>query len=459
MNYSQSMTYMTEKNSLGIIPGLDHILAVLSELGHPERAVPALQIAGTNGKGSIMAFVEQVLCLAGLKVGRYISPAISEYRERWTVNRRMPEEERVADLISAVRRAEESTGIRLTAFEAETAAAFLLFREEGCDLQLVECGMGGRLDATNVFPAKVVDILASVSLDHMQYLGDTREKILLEKLGILKKGDVLVSAPLDRDLRKVMADRGISCREADPGALVVESMDDSGTVFRYKGQDYRIKLVGETALENALTAIEALQAYNLRAEGFGLPRVSLDLIREGLEKTSWPGRFTVVQRKPTVILDGAHNRDAWKRLAGTIKRFYPDRRILLVTGVLRDKETKLLAETMGPLSRRVITFTPDSPRAMRGEDLAELFRAVEDRTKADAGKAYGVRADDGIEDRTKADAATADRRMEGQEEPLRVSTADSPTGALAMAIEEAGEEDVILAFGSLTFLGELLRVK
>ena len=416
MNYSETKSYIEQKNSLGIHPGLDAVLAVLSELGHPERAVPAVHIAGTNGKGSIMTFVESALIREGLKVGRYISPAISGYRERWNVNRSMPEKERVAELFTEIREAEKRAGTELTAFEAETAAAFLLFREEKCDIMLIECGMGGRLDATNVMPQKVVDILASVSLDHMQFLGNTREEILHEKLGIVQPGDVLVTAPLDESLRAELEKTELQWVETKMPDKAEYGKD--GTDFIFDDMRISLGMAGSTALENAVTALTALKVYNSRAEQFGLRPVEERLIPEAFHDTKWPGRFECIRRNPTVIVDGAHNRDAWYRLAENMKKLYPGR-LILVTGVLADKEVECLTDTFAPLTKKVLTFTPDSPRALSGEKLAELF---------------GTRG-------------------------VPAVYCGYASEAMAEALREATPDDVILAAGSLTFTGELLNKK
>ena len=415
MNYKESQIYIAEKNSLGIIPGLDNVLGLLHALGNPQLRVPALHIAGTNGKGSIMSFVEHVLIRAGLKVGRYISPTLVEYRERWTINGVMPEEETVAELMTRIRGAEELLPGKPTAFETETALAFLWFAEQDCDVMLIECGMGGRLDATNVLPEKVVDILATVSMDHMQFLGDTREKILEEKLGIVKEGDVLVSSPLDDELRTYL--EGRTYVETDLRRISEVRQSLQGTTFYWDDTPFHITMPGQVALENAATALTALAVYNRRAAHFHLPEVSREMMQEGLRETVWPGRFMVLEQEPLVILDGAHNRDAWKRLAEELAGFFPERKLTFVLGVLRDKEVSCMLETLLPLAGKVYTFTPDSPRGMKGSELARQIREA------------GVRAQD------KGDVIRA----------------------VQSALGDSAEGEVIVISGSLSFMGDLLR--
>ena len=426
MDYRDARSYIDSKNSLGIVPGLDVVLELLAGLGHPERAVPAIHIAGTNGKGTIMAYVEQALLAGGLKVGRYLSPAVLDYREKWQINGEMASEADIAQCMEEIRDIAEEMPQSPTSFEIETALAFLLFRKKKCDIMLVECGMGGRLDATNVIPSKIVDIIASVSLDHMQFLGDTREKILMEKLGILKSGDVLVTAPMDPELMEVIQketseNKTVRWQKTTKEELMILREDIHGTDFLYRGETWYIQMVGDVAAENAITALTALEAYNDRAESFGLPRLSTDQIRAGLAATSWQGRFTVFDTHPTMIVDGAHNRDAWKRLSITLKRFYEDRKITFVLGVLADKEVDAMIETLAPMAKRIYVFTPDSPRALAGE---ELRRRILQETDMD---------------------------------PESVVSMDHAVSAATLALREASEEDVIVACGSLTFLGALLE--
>ncbi len=438
MKYSDAISYIESKNSLGIVPGLDVILALLEKLGNPEREIPALHIAGTNGKGTIMSYVEQSLLAAGLSVGRYLSPSVLDYREKWQVNGEMASEEDVAECMEEVRRAAESLPNSPTVFEIETALAFVLFRKKHCDVILVECGMGGRLDATNVLPRKIVDILASVSMDHMQFLGDTREKILQEKLGIVQPGDVLVTSPLDEELRGILEKKDISWYETEMDALGILSETIHGTRFYYHGETYQIRMPGRVAVENAITALTALEVYNERAEEFGLPMLTTEQIRTGLERTSWQGRFTVFDTRNTMIVDGAHNRDAWIRLTETLQHFFGEKKLVFVLGVLADKEVDCMLQTLLPLAKKVYTFTPDSPRALNGAELAERIWIRGLTTDGEKADSHGSR--DSVEAGTPAEYVE-----------------EGAFAAAVKALREAEPEDVIVACGSLTFLGELLK--
>ena len=424
MNYKESREYIKSRDALGIRPGLDNIIELLRRLRNPEKAVPAVHIAGTNGKGSIMAFVEETLVEKGLKVGRYISPTIIDYRERWLINKEMISEEKTAEIISAVKEAvdrmEEEEFGHPTAFEIETAAAFYLFKEEECDVMLIECGMGGEGDATNVLGSDTVNVLASVSFDHMQFLGDTLSEITRQKLGIVRPGSVLISAiqseevyleelryAEENDVELVFVyDTGIDILKESP----------FGSKFKYCGKEYEINLGGEYQIFNALTAIEALNHLN---------RIGIDLsyedIKKGLSNTVWQGRFSVMRKEPLVIIDGAHNRDAWLRLRESIDKYFTNKKCIYIIGVLKDKEYDEMIRLLGPTAKKVYTVTPDSPRALDGEYLRDEFKTA------------------------------------GTDSVLLSEKGSDLSLAVHKIIDESDKDDVIIICGTLTITGEMIR--
>lgn len=425
MNYSEALSYMTEKSKLGSRPGLGSVTELLNRLGNPQLCAPVLHIAGTNGKGSIMAYVERILIEAGFMVGRYISPTIFDYRERFQINGVYISEEETSDILTLVRDAEmkmaEEGLDSPTAFEIETAAAFLYFKRHNVDIMLIECGMGGRLDATNVFPDTMISILASVSLDHMNELGDTISKITKEKLGIVKTGGTLVTYPLVQEAEDVVNDycckhhvMRYAVKEED---IRIVRSDLNGTAFIYKGKKYEIQMPCDYQVKNAATALAVMEAFQKRAESYGLKPVSEDAVRRGLRETTWQGRFTVLSRNPYLIADGAHNRDAWKVLAGNLNKYFTKRKIIYIIGVLRDKEYSVMLDCLLPSMECAATVTPESPRAFDGEKLAELIRQ--------------------------------------REKPARYF--ENIPEAVCFAKEKAGTDGIIVACGSLTFIGEVIR--
>ena len=415
MTYEDALHYIEETNRLGIRPGLILIKELLSRMGNPEQKLKLLHIAGTNGKGSVFAFCESALIEAGFSVGRYVSPAVTDYLERFTVNRREMTEEEYASYVeqaAACIRDMEAQGLfSPTSFEIETAIAYRYFADKKVDYALIECGMGGAEDATNVMEETEVSVMAQISMDHMQYLGDTLEKIAENKAGIIKRGGTLVSAPQESAAEQVLRKRcevmGARLVPVEEGELRVISRDLTGTVFSYKGKEYAITLLGEHQVINAATAVEALST---------LGTVDDESIRRGLMNTSWPGRLTKVGECPDVYADGAHNAAAWKTLCESVNYYFTNRRKVYIIGVFRDKDYDCMVRTLTGTADHVITITPPTARGLESKVLADLFCAA------------------GVPSREEKD----------------------PLTALADARALAGEDGVVIICGSLSFLNHYI---
>lgn len=427
MNYRETLNIIDEKTkNLGITPGLDNIRELLKRIEDPQDKVPAIHIAGTNGKGSIMAYVEEVLILSGLKVGRYISPAIFDYRERWKINKKEVTEEDVAEAFTVILRAidemEKDGFSSPSAFEIETAAAFYMFEKKDCDVMLIECGMGGRLDATNVMKNKIVDVLASVSLDHMEYLGETVKEITREKLGIVNEGDTLITYPASDEVNTAvsnyMTDHDFSWRKTETAALDIVKSGIDGSEFYYRGTRFSISMAGQYQIYNAICAVEVIHAYNRYAIKNGNDAVQYDIIRKGLSQAFWPGRFNVIHREPYIIADGAHNPDAWKVLAESIRSYFPAKKIVFILGVFKDKQYEEMVSILSPLMKCCFVITPPGPRGLDAKYLAA-------KMSYDGCKAV----------------------------PCKTTRE-----ALAKAKEAAGKNGVIVATGSLSYIGKLIEI-
>lgn len=414
----EPVAYIEEKNKLGSVLGLDTMKELLKRLGNPEESLAIVHIAGTNGKGSTMAFLEGILMKCGLKVGRYISPTIHTYLERFQINRTYMAEQDFANILTKVALAVETMeaeGLASpTAFEIETAVSFLYFVEEQVDLVLLETGMGGRLDATNVVTKPLAAIIASISMDHMKFLGDTIQKIAKEKAGILKEGCPCI---LDGSNREAL---GVLCEEAkrlscpitvvEPEKVQIVETDIRHTVFEYKGEQYEIRLPGLFQMNNAALAIET--AYILAGQ---FP-ITKELLKEGLLEATWPGRFEVLGTNPVMIRDGAHNIGAVIQLRKSLEMYFTNEPIIYIIGVLADKQVREMLEVMLPLATEVITVTPNHPqRAMDGNVLAEQIRK------------YGVTA----------------------------NYEESVAEAVRKAKQKAGTTGVVVAFGSLYYIGSV----
>ncbi|MCR5543221.1 MAG: bifunctional folylpolyglutamate synthase/dihydrofolate synthase [Eubacterium sp.] len=443
MDYSEVRNYITEKDKMGSVFDMTGITELLKYLGNPEKHIPAVHIAGTNGKGSIMAYVEQCLISAGLKVGRYISPTIYDYRERWQINKIWVEAEAVAEAITKVAEAEEemkADGIRIpTAFEVETAATFLIFKKENVDIMLIECGMGGRLDATNVLGADTINVMAAVSRDHMKVLGDTLEEITSEKLGIVRPGSTLVSYPQKPEvinkIRDYSDENYVNLIETDPTKLNILSESYRGSHFIYKDEEYIINIGSGYQILNAITAIDVLQAIEEKLipnieKQLDMPiHLTKDIIKDGLEKTNWDGRFSVVSKDPLIIVDGAHNEDAWLRLKESIDKYFTKTKITFIIGVLADKEYEKMVDILLPCMGNVFTVKSDNPRALSAEKLANLIQKK---------------------------AMSESNMSQSTSSQIFVEAKKDYSDAITSAIEKQKGEPIIV-FGTLSISGEIIR--
>ena len=337
MNYSECVAYMQNMSKFGTVLGLDTIKALLARLDNPQKGLKCVHVAGTNGKGSVCAYLTKILTLAGYKVGTFNSPAVFSYNERFLINGRAVSDELVTKYINRVaqeRDIMEKQGIKNlpTSFEIEVAAAFLMFKEEKCDIAVVETGMGGRLDATNVIDPedKLLSIITSISFDHTEYLGNTLQDIAKEKFGIVT--NTLITFEQNPEVMEVFnkAPKLILTKEAKMSIATL-----SGIAFTYKGHFYRLSMLGEHQIQNATLAIEAAK----KLKWLGYNKITKDVIQEGLYKTNWPGRLEKFKvNNKIVILDGAHNPSGARTLHDAIKLHCPNTSISYVFGAFKDKD-------------------------------------------------------------------------------------------------------------------------
>lgn len=374
MNYHNAMEIIEQANKFGSVLGLDNITRLLELLGNPQNQCNVIHIAGTNGKGSILAYLDGILREAGYSVGRYISPTIFEYRERFQINGIYISEE---DFAYCMEKVEAAIKIMLergyehpTVYEIETAISFIYFLEKQVNIVLLETGLGGRLDATNVVQQPLCEVIASISMDHMQFLGDSLEKIAMEKAGIIKSHTSVVVSPNEdrvcQVMKQVCNDRQAVLHIVEPEYEILYS-SLKGQSFRYEGQIYEIRMLGEHQVRNAITAIQVCKVL-------GQFNVSRQHITEGLKNTLWQGRFEVISMDPVVIRDGAHNEDAATALKQTLQQYLKDYRLIYIMGVFADKDYEKMIEITAPLADTIITITPDNPRGLPAEKLAKTAK-------------------------------------------------------------------------------------
>ena len=419
MNYKEARVYLDEVSKYGSVLGLESMRELLRRLGDPQNELKFIHISGTNGKGSVLAYLSTILTGAGYRTGRYISPTLFSYRERIQVDGEYIEKESLARHVTAIAAAAEDmqkAGLPSpTVFEIETALAFLYFKEKRCDIVTLEVGCGGLLDATNVITTTLMEVIASISMDHTDLLGDTLAKIAAQKAGIIKPDTMVVSAQQKSEAAQVIED---TCKEQHCTLQMVDESKISnvhygaeGQTFSYKTwENVAISLAGSYQIKNAALALEGVEA--LRKLGYAL---SDQQVREGLLHTAWRGRFTTLRRDPTVIIDGAHNPAAALELKESLERYFPGKTLYFVMGMFKDKDYAQVIDLTAPLARHIITVeTPGNPRAMPARELAEAV---------------------------------------GKVNPS-VEWADSVAHGVEKALAMAGKEDAVIVFGSLSFLGE-----
>lgn len=379
MTYTAAIGYLYGLQKHGIKLGLETMRALMERVGHPERRFRVLHIGGTNGKGSTAAMAASVLQAAGHRVGLYTSPHLVEFRERIRVGGSMIAEERAAALTERLREAAQPD-LTPTFFEFTTAMAFLHFAESAVDVAVLEVGLGGRFDATNVV-RPVACAITTIAQDHQEYLGDTERAIAFEKAGIIKPAVPVVLGRMGGDASEVM--RATAAERAAPvvqlgGAFHAEGTDPSR--FLYRGPTLTIDglscaLAGDHQIENAACAIALIEAA--RSAGVSADEAA---IREGLRSVAWEGRLETVERHPLVLLDGAHNPAAAEVLSRYLRAYrarHPESRLVLVLGMMRDKDHRGFAAPLRALASEVVLTQADMARAATVEEmrahLADLF--------------------------------------------------------------------------------------
>lgn len=376
MTYEQALDYLHSFAAFVPGAGLERIQPLLDRLGHPERKLRFLHIAGTNGKGSTAAFCAQMLTHAGYRCGLFTSPFVVDFRERFQIGGEMIPPERLAGLTARMQPVLEemkAQGQLVTEFDLLTALAFLYFLEERCDVACLEVGLGGRLDSTNAIPAPLVELITSISLDHTRILGDTIPKIAAEKAGIIKPDSDCVCYPRQDPqaaevLRARCAQTGSRFHQLDPASIRILQTGPEGSRFSLAGRSYRIGLAGEHQVYNAAAALQAMEI--LRRKGFTIPEQAA---ADGLAETRFPARFERLREHPAVIVDGAHNPEGAAGLSATL-RGIPGRKILLI-GMMADKDSAHALELLCTGASAVLCVSVQNPRALPPEELAEQAKA------------------------------------------------------------------------------------
>ena len=368
MEYQEIIHTIENKRRFGSLPGVVVSRKLLAAVGDPQNDLAFIHIAGTNGKGSTAAFLREILKEAGIRAGMFTSPHLIDFTERIQVDgRQIPREDaaRLGEMLLNL-----DLDVHPTMFDYCLAMALLYFREQGCQLVILETGLGGRLDSTNVISAPLVSVITKIGYDHTEVLGDTLDQIAAEKAGILKPNTFMVSESQQQPAEKVLKDccskLGISYQFVE--AEKIKAVDHG---FSYEGKgSYPMRMLGMHQRENAMAAVFAAEA--LRIYGFEITNAQ---ISQGIENATWNGRMELISQEPYLLIDGAHNGHGVHALAESLKELYPDEKFHFIMGVLADKDYKQMVKEILPLAESVTTVTPDSGRALQGETLAEYIRS------------------------------------------------------------------------------------
>ncbi|MBE6604204.1 MAG: bifunctional folylpolyglutamate synthase/dihydrofolate synthase [Ruminococcaceae bacterium] len=375
MTYKDAIDYIHSVVWKGSRPGLSRITELLSLLGDPQDSLRFIHIAGTNGKGSTSAMTESILRAAGYKTGLFVSPYIKHFNERICFCGTPISDQALAEVTAAVKPFADSMADAPTEFELITAIGLLYFKNVGCDVVVLETGMGGRLDSTNVIKAPLATVITGIALDHTEYLGDTVEQIAAEKAGIIKKGAPMVYGGHNaaaRGVIKAACDRvGVSFYAAEDTPMTVLRADLSGTTVQYgKYKGLHLPLLGAYQPQNLATVLTLFEA--LADKGM---RISESVIRQGIAVVRWRGRFERLCTSPLIISDGAHNPEGIAAAASGIRLYFGDKRVLMLCAVMADKDYHGMVGELAPLAEEVFTLTPDNPRALPAADFAAVWRA------------------------------------------------------------------------------------
>ncbi len=398
LTFEEAMQFIHATQRFGSRLGLTSIGALLARLDNPQDKLKFVHVAGTNGKGSVCAYLSCILQTAGLKVGVYISPFIQRFTERIQINGVEISEEAIARITTRIRAAildMEAEGLPgPTEFDLVTAMGFAYFAEQGCDIVVLEVGLGGRLDSTNIIKAPEVAVITRLGYDHTDILGDTLEKIAFEKAGVIKPGCDVVLYPQPPEaeavIEEVCTERNAILHKVDLSGIRPIEFGLWGQRFAYAGfGEYQISLLGEHQLGNAALAINAVRL--LQSKSFPATE---EAIQKGLLSARWPGRMELVHSDPPVLIDGAHNTQGAAALKQGLQQYFPGKPVIFLVGVLADKDYGDMMREVSPLAERFLTISPESPRALPATALAEYLaqygKPVQAYTKLEAAIAEGL---------------------------------------------------------------------
>ncbi len=425
MNYEEAIKYIKSTNSNGMVLGLERITNLLHYVGNPHKKLKFVHVAGTNGKGSTVSFLSHILESSSLKVGVYSSPALTDFTEIIKVNNKCISKEDVVKLTTllqvAIKQMEKDELDLPTEFEITTVMSFLYFLSMDCDICLLEVGLGGLLDSTNVIDTCELAILTSISFDHVRVLGNTLTEIAKHKCGIIKDGVDVLTCDQDNEVLDVI-EQEVRRKKARlhhselPVGLKADSISLDGQTFTMNGMGtLKINLAGDYQIYNAALAISA--AHILKEKGYN--GITTETIRQGLINCKWPCRFECISKKPVIVVDGGHNAKGIDVLVSSIYKHFKDKKIVFIMGVLADKDYMHMLNKVTPLAKEFVCITPPNPRALDAADLSEII---------------------------------------SKEYKLKAVPKNSLEEAVEYVLTNTTDKDIIVAFGSLYYVGLIKNI-
>jgi len=382
MNYQEALDYINDKNKYGSRLGLESIGKLMALLGNPQKDLRYIHIAGTNGKGSTSAYIASCLATAGYRVGLYTSPYLERFNERISINGNdIPDDDlsRITELVKQKADTMVSEGMQHpTTFELVTAIGFMYFYEKKVDYVVLEVGLGGRFDSTNIIDTSLASVITTLDYDHMEILGSTIAEIAYQKAGIIKEENLVISYPQVNEalevLKHVSSEKHCKFYLTDVEAINIKEINEYGSLFDYNFEDYNLKdiqitMLGQYQVYNASLAITTL----LKLKDDGKAEFTVEQLYEGLKNTKWKGRLEILKRKPTFVIDGAHNIQGISNLVNSLKLFNYDRLILGIA-ILKDKDYNAMLKVLAPLADEIVATEVKLPRKLEAEKLGEVIK-------------------------------------------------------------------------------------
>ncbi len=393
MNYNEALDFIHSRMKFGSQPGMERISALCEAFDNPQDKLKYVHVAGTNGKGSTCNMIAKILEAAGYRVGLFTSPFIVDFRERIQVNSQMIPKEEFAEIVEKIVPVVEDLkkkDINPTEFEIITIAAFLYFLKAGCDIVVLEVGLGGTLDSTNIIKQSEVSVITSISMDHTDILGDSLLKIAEHKCGIFKQGGHVVGYPqpdftVERFIKEKAKEAGCEYTHSDLARMRLVREEADGSTVIYAGCTFKIPLAGKHQLYNFSAAASAVNV--LKTKGWSILTQNM---LDGIASLKMPARIEIVSTEPLVIVDGGHNAEGFDALCLTLKAHFNDKKIIAVFGMMRDKDYLYCAEKLAPLCERIYTTTVSNPRSLTAKELASVLKDFGAKAKPvdDCAKAY-----------------------------------------------------------------------